>query len=197
MVTTRLACNWRALGLTCAIVPVAALAAVLLGVPVAAQATRPAPVIEPGHVVIEGCVARADPDDVRPRSLIVWAPGELIFDDAVAMSGLPSATAEGDPVPFAYWLTDGEDLARFVGEHVEVTGTLVDREEATVLVRELGPATEISFDVGGRDQTVMVPTAWLGPTIDDPQVDAAGYGLVVREIAVDAIEPAGPCAPAT
>ena len=156
----------------------------LLALAVAAPVAGQAPDVSAHdrHVVIQGCVAEAGARDVRPRSLLVWTRDNVVLTRAQAVSGFPVVEPGDDPEPFVYWLEDDTDLARFVGQYVEVDGELTDIAEADVRLR---PVTEITLDLGGERGVAYVPSAWLQPAGTPAAVT---YDTQVRRIDVERVQ---------
>jgi len=173
-------------------------AGLLLAQPAAAQqepedVVQPPTLVEGDTVIVRGCVELAASHAARPRALLAWAPGDLVFDGRVVRSAQPPATAEGEPTPFVYWLSGREDLLRYVGERVEITGTVAGRQEGRIAVSESGPVTFVHLRIDDRDEVARVPTAWLGPSAADAEDDDALYSVVVREIDIDVVDRLGEC----
>jgi hypothetical protein len=94
-------------------------------------------------------------------------------------------------VPVFYWIEDEDDVARFIGQRVEVVGALSDDlDEGEIDIDHDGDFTDLEFEVSGDKVQVRVLRAWLGPAAAD---DDAEFDVAVRTVDVERVTPLGPC----
>jgi hypothetical protein len=141
--------------------------------------------------VVQGCVMPTS--DFRAGgtpSLFVWSRG--VYLGAPDTRFRPAETRRsGVFFPVFYWIDDEDDVARHVGQRVEIVGELSDDlDKGEIDIDHHGDFTEIEFEVNGHDAQVLVPRAWLGPATAD---EDAEFDVAVRTVDVERVTPLGPC----
>ena len=91
-----------------------------------------------------------------------------------------------------YWLEDDDDLAKHVGQMVEVKGDLKDFETGEVEIEREDDFTEIELDLDGKKEKARVPTAWLRGTGADRDQE---FEIAARRIDVEEVRVLGACTP--
>ena len=152
----------------------------------AASAQQPAVAIDGDDITIRGCVGRAPSSVSTAPSALVWTRKDIMLQNAISVHG-----AHTTPLTerVFYWIEDEEDLARHVGQLVEVEGDLGDFEKGEIEVERDGEFTEIELKLDGASEKARVPSAWLGP---QPAKDG-DIAIVSRKIDVDRVKVIGPC----
>lgn len=151
----------------------------------AAASQQPNVVVNDDDITIRGCVGPAAPRGVADERMLVWTRGDIMLSN-------PSALRSGQLAERVfYWLDedDDEDLAKHVGQIVEVKGDLGDFEKGEVDFDKDGDFTKIELKLDGKTERARVPTAWLGAA-------ARGEGdidIVTRKIDVDSVKVLGAC----
>jgi hypothetical protein len=155
----------------------------------AAWAQQPNVTIDGDNITLTGCVVPAGQNVISP-SMLIWSRGEIMLAGVSAAAEAPvnAVGTGGVSGRVFYWLDDGEDLRKHIGQRVEIKGDLEDFEEGEIRVERDGGFTEIELDIDGHEEKVRVPTAWLGAAPDD-----AEFTIVAREVDVDDIRVLGPC----
>jgi hypothetical protein len=149
----------------------------------AAAGQQPSVAVRGDDITIRGCVSRAQPGrgSFGPAPLL-WTRGDIMLNNASAIN----AAQLTDRV--FYWLDDDEDLAKHVGQMVEVKGDLGDFKKGEVEIDRDGDFTKIELKLGGKTEKVRVPTAWLGAPREEGDFD-----IVSRKIDVDKVSVIGAC----
>ena len=155
-----------------------------LSIATIAAAQQPAVAVHGDDITIRGCVSRVAPGSIGSAPMMVWTRGDILLSSAVA-SGAGQLT---DRV--FYWLDndDDKDLAKHVGQLVQVKGDLGDFKKGEVEIDRKGDFTEIELKLGDKKEKVRVPTAWLGAPRSEGEFD-----IVARKIDVDKVEVLGAC----
>ncbi len=163
----------------------AAAAAVAAVAAVAAQ--RPLVTIHDDDITVRGCVREADASGGGPGSTLVWSRSDIMMAAATDGEALGS---EGPTGRVFYWLDEDEDLARHVGQMVEVKGELEDFKKGEVDVDRDGDFTNIELTLDGKKEKARVPTSWLRSRDRDEDHDV---DIVARKIEVKHIDMLGAC----
>jgi hypothetical protein len=127
-------------------------------------------------------------------SLFVWSRRVYLASPDVHFRPAETSRASGAIgifVPVFYWIDDEDDVARYVGQQVEVVGELSDDlDKGEIDIDHHDSVTEIKFKVKGHEAKAVVPRAWLGPAAahDDAELDVA-----VRTVDLERVTPLGPC----
>jgi hypothetical protein len=161
------------------------------GLVLAAQQSIPqgAMTVSGDDVTIRGCVRTVDPAAAAVPSQLVWSRNNVMIT-GIPNVDLPVATSGTARPRFFYWLEDDEDLAKHIGQMVEVKGDLEDFEKGEVEIDRDGDSTEIKVKWGGKEQKATIPTAWLkGTGLDKDQE----YDIIARRIDVDDVRLIGAC----
>jgi hypothetical protein len=144
--------------------------------------------------VVTGCVAPATHlRTAGPPSLFVWSRGDvyLAYPD-VRFRPTQTPNAAGVFVPVFYWIDDEDDIARHVGQRVEVVGELSDDlDEGSIDIEHEGAFTKVEFDVNGHEAKARIPRSWLGPAIGSSDAE---FDVVVRTVDVEKVTVLGSCA---
>ena len=160
----------------------AAIATIVAG-PVLAQ-QQPSITTDGDDVKIRGCVTpvKAYPASVPP--LLVWSRSDIMLSTAMGLD-TPSIAATGPQGRVFYWLEDDEDLAKHVGQMVEVDGELKDFEKGEMEIKRDGAFTDVALKMGGKEEKIRVPSTWLGPgSNDDREFDIIGRRIEVNDVKV-------------
>jgi hypothetical protein len=158
------------------------IAGALLSIATLAAAQQPAVVVHGDDITIRGCVGRVQPGTIGSALMMVWTRGDIMLSNATAV-GAGQLT---DRV--FYWLDDDEDLAKHVGQLIEVKGDLGDFKKGEVEIERKGDFTEIELKLGDKKEKARVPTAWLAAPRAEGEFD-----IVARKIDVDKVEVLGAC----
>ena len=154
-------------------------------------AQQPVVTVDDDDITIRGCVREVDLQRTAP-SLLVWSRSDLMLVGAEAASSdapNPIGTA-GFAGRVFYWLEVDEDLAKHVGQQIEVKGDLDDIEKGEIEIEQDGAFTKIELKLDGEKETARVPTSWLGaPAADKEQ----RFEIVARRVDVDDVKVLGAC----
>jgi hypothetical protein len=148
----------------------------------AAANQQPTVTVHGDDITIRGCVDRVQPGSLLSESMLVWTRGDIMLSQA---SGLTAGQASQR---IFYWLDDDEDLAKHVGQMVEVKGDLGDFKKGEVEIDKDGDFTKIELKLDGKKEKARVPTAWLGAPRSEGEFD-----IVARKIDVDKVKVLGSC----
>lgn len=160
-------------------------AALALSLGSAAFAQQPSVTVRGDDITIRGCVGRAAPGSALTQPSLVWTRSDIMLSNAMSIGGAaPSSLADR----VFYWLEDEEDLAKHVGQQVEVKGELEDFKKGEVELKRDGEFTNIEMKLGGKKEKARVPTAWLGAPRGESDVD-----IISRKIDVDKVTVIGAC----
>jgi hypothetical protein len=157
-----------------------------------AAAQQPVAKVDGDDITLRGCVTKAGSESPRP-SMLVWSRGDILLAGVAATS--PSAPnpvgTSGLAGRVFYYLNDEEDLAKHIGQEIEIKGDLKDFEEGKVEIERQGDYTEIELDFGGKEEKIRVPNAWLS---EDGSADKdQKFKIVGRRVDVDDIKIIGAC----
>lgn len=151
-----------------------------------ASAQQPTVVIDGDDITIRGCVGRAPSSGGAAPAALVWTRKDIMLQNAMSVDGAHTT-------PLAervfYWIEDEEDLARHVGQLIEVEGDLGDFEKGEIEVERDGEFTDIELKLDGATEKARVPSAWLGPQ----STKDGDIAIVSRKIDVDRVKVIGPC----
>lgn len=161
-----------------------------MAAPLAAQ--QPSVTIDGDDITIRGCITRAAADRRDAPAMLVWSRSDIMLEAAKALDEPRAVGTGGVAGRVFYWLDDDEDLARHIGQMVEVKGDLKDFEKGQIEIKRDGAFTEIELDLDGREEKARVPTAWLGPrgSSGDYEVE---LDIVARKVDVENVRVLGPC----
>jgi hypothetical protein len=148
---------------------------------VAAAGQQPAVAVRGDDITIRGCVSRVQPGSVGLAPMLVWTRGDIMLGNA---SALNAALTER----VFYWLDDDEDLAKHIGQTIEVKGDLGDFEKGEVEIDRDGEFTNIELKLDGKKEKARVPTAWLAVPRGEGEFD-----IVARKVDVDKVSVIGAC----
>jgi hypothetical protein len=169
----------------------AAILAAAIAVPASAQ--QPTFHIEGDNITITGCLARVTADPALASSTIVWSRGDIM---------LAAAAAAGAPVPspvgttgvqerIFYWLDDEDDLAKYVGQRVVITGDVEDFEKGKVEIEREDDMVEIELTLRDDREEIRLPVSWFGTAVSK---DEKEFDIIARRIDVDEVRVVGTCA---
>jgi len=162
-----------------------AIAALSLSIGAASFAQQPAVTVRGDDITIRGCVGRSAPGTALAQPSLVWTRSDIMLGNAMSIGGAaPSSLADR----VFYWLEDEEDLAKHVGQQVEIKGELEDFKKGEVELKRDGEFTNIEMKLGGKTEKARVPTAWLGTQRGESDVD-----IISRKIDVDKVTVIGAC----
>ena len=168
----------------------AALSPFLMGVSVLvtmafAPQQQPAVTVHHDDITIRGCVGRATGGTLSGEPTLVWSRGDIMLMNAL-FNGDGNASRVADRV--FYWIDNDKDLAKHVGQMVEIKGDLGDFKKGEVKFDRDGDSTTIKMKLGGKEEKVRIPTVWLNAPKDEDDVD-----IVTRKIDVDKVKVLGAC----
>lgn len=148
--------------------------------------------IDDDDITIRGCVRSVDVHAPVPATMLVWSRGDIMLAGVTALgSNAPNPVGtSGIAGRVFYWLEDDEDLAKHVGQLVEVKGDLDDFEIGEVEIDREDDFTEIELDLDGKKQKARVPTSWLRGTGADKDQE---FEIAARRIDVDNVRVLGAC----
>ena len=155
-----------------------------------AGAQQPTVTIDDDEIRIRGCVRNIDARAAMPTAMLVWTRGDIMLAGVTSLGGTAPVGATGVSGRVFYWLEDDEDLARHVGQMVEIRGDLEDFEIGEVEIDREGEFTEIEMDLDGRKEKARVPTSWLRGTGADRDQE---FEIAARRIDVDEVRVLGAC----
>jgi hypothetical protein len=123
--------------------------------------------------------------------MLVWTRSDIMLIGATAVGGSTAAPAAeaGIADRVFYWIENDEDISKHVGQMVEIEGKLRDFEKGEIEVKRDGALTEIKLDLGGKEDTLRLPTSWLGPTTPEDQE----FDIVTRKIQPEDVDVIGAC----
>ncbi len=162
-----------------------ATAALSLSIGAAVFAQQPSVTVRGDDITIRGCVGRAAPGTGLTRPSLVWTRSDIMLSNAMSVGGQAPA-ALTDRV--FYWLDDEEDLAKHIGQQVEIKGDLGDFKKGEIEMKRDGEFTEIELKLGDKKEKARVPTSWLGPPASEGDVQ-----IISRKIDVDKVKVIGAC----
>ena len=168
-----------------------ALLAVAAALPASAQ--QPAVHIDGDNITITGCLARVTADPALAPSTIVWSRGDIMLAAAAAVGApvpAPVGTA-GVQERIFYWLDDEDDLTKYVGQRVVITGDVEDFEKGKVEVERDGDMVEIELTLRDDQEEIRLPVSWFGGNV--PR-DEKEFDIITRRIDVDDVRVVGSCA---
>jgi hypothetical protein len=148
--------------------------------------------VDGDDITIQGCIQPANIHAAAPSGILVWSRSDIMLAAATATgAALQGAVGTaGMQGRIFYWLDDDDDLARHVGQMVEVKGDLKDFETGKVKIDRDDEVTEIEVDLDGRKEKARIPTAWLRGTGPDHDTE---YKIVTRRVDVDDVRVLGAC----
>ena len=148
----------------------------------AAAGQQTAVAVHGDDITIRGCVSRVQPGSIGIAPMLVWSRGDIMLGNASALD----AARLTDRV--FYWLDDDEDLAKHIGQNVEVKGDLGDFKKGEVEIDRDGEFTNIELKLDGKKEKARVPTAWITVPRGEGEFD-----IVARKVDVDKISVLGAC----
>jgi hypothetical protein len=162
-----------------------ATAALSFSLGTAAFAQQPSVSVRGDDITIRGCVGRATPGAGLAQPSLVWTRSDIMLSNAMSVGGAaPSSLADR----VFYWLDDEDDLAKHVGQQVEIKGDLGDFKKGEIEMKRDGEFTNIELKLGGKTEKARVPTAWLGTSAREREVD-----IISRKVDVDKVKVIGAC----
>jgi hypothetical protein len=149
------------------------------------QQPQPSVTVHNDDITIRGCVGRAAGGTLSNEPTLVWSRGDIMLMNALFSSdGNSSRLADR----VFYWIDNDKDLAKHVGQMVELKGDLGDFKKGEVKFDRDGDYTTIKMKLGGKEEKVRMPTAWLNAPKGEDDVD-----IVTRKIDVDKVKVLGAC----
>jgi hypothetical protein len=149
-----------------------------------AAAQEPSVRVKGDDITIRGCVGRATPGAGLTQPTLVWTRSDIMLSNAMSVQA-SGTTALTDRV--FYWLDDEDDLAKYIGQQVEIKGDLGDFKKGEIELKRDGAFTDIEMKLGGKTEKARVPTAWLGSRSDED------IEIVSRKVDVDEVKRLGAC----
>jgi hypothetical protein len=155
-------------------------------------AQQPTVAIDDDDITIRGCVRSVDIRAAVPATMLVWTRGDIMLAGVTALgiNSTNSVETAGIAGRVLYWLEDDDNLARHVGQIVEIKGDLEDFETGEVEIDREGDFTEIELDLDGKEEKARVPTSWLRGIGADRDQE---FDIAVRRIDVDDVRVLGAC----
>lgn len=152
---------------------------------VSLRAQQPSVSVDGDDITVRGCVGRVTPGSPHGASALVWTRGDIMLSNATAIGAARNSSLTERVF---YWLDDDEDLAKHVGQMVEVKGDLGEFKKGEIDIDRDGEFTEIELKLDGKTEKARVPTSWLGVPRGEGEYDIAS-----RKIDVDTVKVLGPC----
>lgn len=143
---------------------------------------QPAVSVHGDDITIRGCVGRAA-GSFSNEPTLVWSRGDIMLMNALFNDGKSPALSDR----VFYWLDDKEDLAKHVGQLVEIKGDLGDFKKGEVKFDRDGEFTKVELKLGGKTEKLRMPTNWLAARGEDE------IEIVSRKIDVDKVKVLGAC----
>lgn len=145
--------------------------------------------IDDDDITIRGCVRGVDVRAPVPATMLVWSRGDIMLA-GVTTVGSSAVGTNGIAGRVLYWLEDDEDLAKHVGQLVEIKGDLEDFETGEVEIDREDDFTEIELELGGKKEKARMPTSWLRGTGADKDQE---FQIAARRIDVNDVRVLGAC----
>jgi hypothetical protein len=145
----------------------------------------PAVVVHHDDVTIRGCVGRAVAGNLGTEPTLVWSRGDIMLMNAL-FSGDGQSSRLADRV--FYWIDNDKDLAKHVGQMVEIKGDLGNFKKGEVKFDRDGEYTTVKMKLGGKEEKVRMPTVWLNVPRGEDDVD-----IVTRKVDIDKVKVLGAC----
>jgi hypothetical protein len=163
----------------------------MLSVDLLAFQQRSAVTIDEDDITIRGCVTQASPQSATAPAMLVWSRSDIMLAGATAVGETTVAPAAeaGIAGRVFYWLEDDENISKHVGRMVVIKGKLRDFEKGEIEVKRDGAFTDITLELGGKEDKVRVPTSWLGPAKSEDHE----FDIVARRIHPDDVDVVGAC----
>jgi hypothetical protein len=146
---------------------------------------QPSVAVHGDDITIRGCVGRATGGTLSGDPTLVWSRGDIMLMNAL-FSGDGTSSRLADRV--FYWIDNDKDLAKHVGQMVEVKGDLGDFKKGEVKFDRDGDYTTIKMKLGGKEEKVRMPTVWLNAPKGEDDVD-----IVTRKVDIDKVKVLGAC----
>ena len=135
--------------------------------------------------VVRGCVTDANAPSVVAPSTFVWSRSDIM---------LAAAEARSTAVPLRerifYWLDDDEDLTKYRGQRVEITGELKDFEKGKIEIDRKDDYTKVKLHLDGKTEEAKVPSKWLNEWASDKDQK---FDIVARRIDGKKVKALGAC----
>lgn len=148
--------------------------------------------IEGDDILMRGCVVESEAQLRMPFETILWSRGGILTAGA-AVADTPAAPSRADLTSRVFYWVDDDELAKYRGKIVEVRGELGDIETGEIEFDRDGEFTEIRLDLGGREEEIRVPTAWLDPAPRRGDGDRSEVKIATRKVDIDEIDVVGDC----
>jgi hypothetical protein len=156
---------------------------------VLAAQQRPWVTMHDDDITIRGCVQPAGAAAAHPSGApLFWSRSDIML--AAASQGDTLGIDPSLAQRVFYWLDEDEDLAKHVGQLVEVKGELQDFKKGDVEIDHDGDYTKIEMHLDGKKEEAKVPNAWLGPSAGDKDQK---LDIVARRVDVKDIDVVGAC----
>lgn len=172
----------------------------LLALPLSSTASaQPAVHVDGDDITMRGCVTPAGAQLEMPFETLLWSRGGILTAGTAAASDVPVRAATRDLANRVLYWVDGDDLKDHAGQMVEVRGEVEELKTGEIEIERDGDFTEIRLEIGGNEDEIRVPTAWLergsvaraagGDRLDDD----LELEIATRKIDVDEVKVLGRC----
>lgn len=154
--------------------------------------------IDGDKITMTGCVTPATAQLQMPFETLLWSRTGILTAGTGAADAVVHADAHELSKRVVYWMDD-DDFTKHTGQMVEVRGKLEDLDEGELEIDRDGDFTEIRLELGGEEQKIRVPTAWLErtqagrPSRAANRVEDVEIKIATRKVDVDDVKVLGPC----
>jgi hypothetical protein len=150
--------------------------------------------IDDDTIAIRGCVSNSAAQLRMPFETLVWSRDGILTASTAAAAAAVNHDTEALGSRVLYWLDD-DALKEHAGKLVEVKGELEELKKGELEIDRDGDFTEISLDLGGRDETIRVPSSWLerqsvarasrdSGRVEDKKIDIATRKVDLKDVKV-------------
>lgn len=177
----------------------AAAAMVAIGITTSTAVAQHAVHISGNNITMTGCVAAPTAQLQMPFETLLWSRTGILTAGTGAAEAVVHADAQDLANRVVYWIDDDDDFTKHTGQMVEVRGKLKELEDGELEIDRDGDFTEIRLELGGENQKIRVPTAWLErtqagrPARAGNRVEDMELKIATREVDVDDVKVLGPC----
>ena len=158
-------------------------------------AQQPSVTVNDDNITLKGCVTKSGSQSPLAPSMLVWSRGDILLAGAASTS--PAAPnpvgTSGLAGRVFYWIDDDEDLGKHIGQEIEIRGELEDFKDGELEISRQGEYTEIELDLGGKEEKIRVPHAWLADSDAADKDKDTEFKIVGRRIDVEDIKVIGAC----
>lgn len=164
-----------------------------------AAAAQPTVHLDGDDITMRGCVTPAGSQLRMPFETLIWSRGGILTAGTTVASDVPVRAATQDLANRVIYWIDGDDLKDHAGEMVEVRGEVEDLKTGEIEIDRDGDFTEIRLEIGGHEDKIRVPTAWLErgsvarAANADREDDDVELEIATRKIDIDDVKVIGRC----